>query len=420
MGGVTEHPAAVPVDAIAAGREATSRDTSAAPGRLAARSHGCVPVGELTHATDRFRRLALVVRRLALVGFSLIYVAYPLSALLHSDAGPVRKVVMTSGLVAVIVLFASQNVVSDEAIAYNPVPYVQIGALAVLAAALAVVGGGPWVLILSFAAAVVALRCPPRLVVGTLAGCAALSAVRLSWSDMDLGGVLLQSLVPVVIGGFSFNARSRISLAAQLQATQHELARVAVAEERLRIARDLHDLLGHSLSLIAVKTELARRVLPIDPERAAREINDVESVARRALGEVRNAVTNYRRPTVAAELASARRALASAGIVCVIDTPQTWDLPDDVDALLAWTVREGCTNVIRHSRARHATVRLVIGPNDAEVQVRDDGTGALAESEHCGGNGLAGLSERAARLGGQLEAGAADECGFLLRVRVPR
>jgi two-component system, NarL family, sensor histidine kinase DesK len=378
------------------------------------RGGGGVADGGPAGAGDRFRRLALV-------GFSLIYAASPLSDLLRSGAGPARRTLMTAGLLAVIVLFARQNLVSDEVIGDDPVPWAEIGALAALATALAVAGGGSWVLLLSFVTAVVALRCPPGVVAAALAGCAVLCAARLAVSGVDPGAVALVSLVPVVIGGFSFSARGRIALSNQLRATQHELARAAVTEERLRIARDLHDLLGHSLSLIAVKAELARRVLDTDPRRAGQEIGDVEAVARRALGEVRHAVANYRRPTLAAELASARQALTAAGIACVVDTPPSWRLPDDVDALLAWTVREGCTNVIRHSHARHCTLRLAVDPPTATVEVRDDGVGGGGGAGRRAGNGLAGLSERATRLGARVQAapggGAGD--GFLLRVEVP-
>ena len=131
----------------------------------------------------------------------------------------------------------------------------------------------------------------------------------------------------------------------KLKEAQAELARTAVAEERLRISRDLHDLLGHSLSVIALKSELAGRMIETDPQRAAREISELETVARRSLAEVRQAVTGYRQPSLAAELAAARRMLASAGIDCRVDAPGSYDLPPEVDALLAWTVREGSTKI---------------------------------------------------------------------------
>ena len=145
----------------------------------------------------------------------------------------------------------------------------------------------------------------------------------------------------------------------ELQAARRELARLAVAEERARIARDLHDTLGHSLSVIALKSELARRVLPDDPERAAAEIGDVERVAREALASVRDTVSGYRQPTLAMELAGAREALTAAGIDGDVE-PAPDGLPREVDAVLGWAVREGVTNVLRHSDAARAHIRVIV------------------------------------------------------------
>jgi len=235
-----------------------------------------------------------------------------------------------------------------------------------------------------------------------------------------------------------------------------------VAEERLRISRDLHDLLGHSLSLITLKAELAGRVIQTDPERAAREIAELETVARRSLTEVRQAVTSYRQPSLAAELVSSRRMLASAGTECQIRAPGAYSLPPAVDALLAWTVREGATNIVRHAAAKHAEIVIELTDTTASACLSDDGagpgkgsipgmvrgtgpgaaagvaakgTGEDATAPGAGadgpggtgaglaapvaGSGLAGLAERAARLGGTLSAGAGERGGFWLRVSVP-
>src|SRR5262249_26323189 len=126
----------------------------------------------------------------------------------------------------------------------------------------------------------------------------------------------------------------------ELHATREELARLAVSEERLRIARDLHDLLGHSLSVIALKSELARKLIEREPSRAAAELDDIESVSRTALAEVREAVQGYRQLGLAVALENARTALTAAGIDCEVAETDT-ALPADVDAVLAWAVREG-------------------------------------------------------------------------------
>jgi two-component system sensor histidine kinase DesK len=174
---------------------------------------------------------------------------------------------------------------------------------------------------------------------------------------VDYGSLLELSLGPPLAAFFAYSSARRSELVYKLQETRAELARMAVAEERLRIARDLHDLLGHSLSLITIKAELAGRVIEADPRRAASEITDVEDVACRSLGEVRAAVTSYRQPSLAGELAAARQMLTAAGMDCQVHAPASLELSQDTDALLAWTVREGATNAVRHSGARRADHR---------------------------------------------------------------
>jgi two-component system sensor histidine kinase DesK len=211
-----------------------------------------------------------------------------------------------------------------------------------------------------------------------------------------------------------------------------------VAEERLRIARDVHDLLGHSLSLITLKAELAGRVIGTDPDRARAEIAELESVARQSLSDVRAAVVGYRQPDLAAELDSARQLLDSAGIASRITAADTGGLSENVDAALAWAVREGSTNIVRHSKATHVAIDVSTGPATAMAEISDDGPAAgptsrprLAEDEGrpasrdgqgrvgLGGSGLAGLAERVHSLGGELAAGAVAPRGFRLRVTVP-
>ncbi|ONI78631.1 hypothetical protein ALI144C_27855 [Actinosynnema sp. ALI-1.44] len=223
-------------------------------------------------------------------------------------------------------------------------------------------------------------------------------------------------LVGLMVGFFSSQARQQFELFTELRDSRRERARLAVAEERDRIARDLHDLVGHSLSVIAVKTELARRLVSIDTAKAEQELADIDTVVRRALAEVRQAVTNYRQPTLAGELASARRAAASAGIDCRVESPDSWSLPTPVDGALAWTVREGVTNVLRHSQAKRCTITLSVEDSCAVVEIVDDGVGPGDDSR---GNGLVGLAERAQALGGIMDSGPREDNGFYIRVRVP-
>ena len=190
-----------------------------------------------------------------------------------------------------------------------------------------------------------------------------------------------------------------------------------MAEERLRFARDLHDLLGHSLSLITLKSELAGRLLPAAPERAASEVHDIEGVARQALREVREAVTGYRQPALAEELESAREMLEAAGIRCRIENG-AGTLPGTTDAVLAWAVREGVTNVIRHSGARSCEILVSRDGREIRAEITDDGRGSSPGPDGAG-SGLSGLAERVAARGGESEAGPLAEGGFSLRVSLP-
>ncbi len=196
----------------------------------------------------------------------------------------------------------------------------------------------------------------------------------------------------------------------EVLSVREENARLALDDERNRFARDLHDILGHSLTVITVKAELANRLLDVDHERARAELADLERLSRDALTDVRRAVDGYRDLTLPGELARARSALSAAEIDA--DLPHSTDhVPTDRRELFAWTVREGITNVIRHSGARRCTVLL----GEHEVEIRDDGRGA--ESTEAG-NGLTGLRERAAAVGGTVVTQHLQP-GFSLKVVVP-
>jgi two-component system sensor histidine kinase DesK len=166
-------------------------------------------------------------------------------------------------------------------------------------------------------------------------------------------------------------------------------------------ARDLHDLLGHTLSLITLKSELAGRLVEKEPARAAQEIHEVERVARQALREVREAVVGYRQPTLHSELDAARQMLETAGVVYTIEHTAR-ALSPATDAALAWAVREGVTNVIRHSRARQCTIRIICDNESTRAEVINDGyQGPEHDATHTkDGSSLSGLAERVAAQGG--------------------
>jgi len=199
----------------------------------------------------------------------------------------------------------------------------------------------------------------------------------------------------------------------ELAQARAQLVGLAVTQERERLARDVHDILGHSLTVITVKTELAGRLLEAVPgtptlARARAELADAERLAREALADVRATVSGMRQLSLTGELAAARQALDAAGIAA--DLPSAVDdVPARYRELFAFAVREGITNVVRHSGASRCVVSLTAD----SLEVRDDGRGPQGAG---GGSGLSGLRERAAGAGARVETGRAPEGGFLLRV----
>ena len=228
---------------------------------------------------------------------------------------------------------------------------------------------------------------------------------------LTLGCILTTSVVALLNGVYRMNLERDV----ELRLSQEEVRRLAVTAERERIGRDLHDLLGHTLSLVAIKSELARRLVDRDPAAAERELGEIERVARQALSEVREAVTGIRTTALAGELASARLMLETADIAFVVDGVAV-DLDNDAEAALAMGLREAVTNVQRHARATRVDVQLAALDGRAQLIVRDDGRGGA----HARGNGLAGMAERLAALGGTLDVVSEAGRGTEVRMNVPR
>ena len=198
----------------------------------------------------------------------------------------------------------------------------------------------------------------------------------------------------------------------ELEATRESARRMAILAERERISRDLHDLLGHTLTTVAIKADLARRLIDRDPEQARREIEDIHKTARAALADVRGAVTGMRSTTLAVEVAEVRRSLASAGIAFDYDGPSR-PLRPEVETAFAFVLREAVTNVARHAAAEHCRVRISVEESGAaELLVHDDGRGGPFGE----GNGLRGLRERVTAVGGTLTIESL--AGTALRARV--
>ena len=291
--------------------------------------------------------------------------------------------------------------------------------VAALAAALAIGLGPNWSGLMIYVSAAAAAVLPQRWVWPAVVA-AALLCLAVLLADGEPGLLFLPAIC--LLTGFAIQGTGYlVTVNRELQEARGELARHADAEEQQRFARDLHDLLGHSLSLIALKSELARRLATVDPVRAGAEMADVEDAARRALAEVRDAVSGYRQVTCAQSLAEARAALTGAGIAVRLPD-RVPVLPGAADVALGWVVREATTNVLRHSGAQHVTVELTEDDGCAVLTVTDDGRGAAAPVTVLGtspGSGLAGLRERVGALGGELVAGPVDGGGYRLRAAVP-
>src|SRR5262249_20585468 len=223
-------------------------------------------------------------------------------------------------------------------------------------------------------------------------------------------------LLSILLAGLGMIAvRQLIALNSALHATRAELAELAVTSERERLARELHDLLGRTLSVIAVKAELAARLSAQGDPSAESELRDVQRLARQAVRDVRETVAGDRAPTIAAELAAADGALRAAGIALGVAADAASVDPAH-EATLAWVLREAVTNVVKHSGARTCRVSLRAADGVTELAVVDDGRGPAGAS--AAGLGLVGLADRVHALGGAFEAGGCEDGGFRVCVRL--
>ena len=251
----------------------------------------------------------------------------------------------------------------------------------------------------------------------------ALLAALLGWvthdTVTDLGPAAfwtgMAGVLTIIINHFRRTNRA-------MRTAREEIARLAVETERLRFARDLHDLLGHNLARIALQSEVAEALVPAAPEQAMAAMQEVAGAARTALQEVRAAVAGYRQPTLLHEIRNAREILSAAGIVFRHDGDRI-AAPPAVEAVLAWAVREGVTNVIKHSRATECTIHVDRAGESIQIEILDNGQNPDDQAGSrwdgaSGGSGLEGLRERAAAVGGRCEAGRIDG-GFRLGVSLP-
>jgi two-component system, NarL family, sensor histidine kinase DesK len=299
-----------------------------------------------------------------------------------------------AGLLAFCVLYvATIRTAFSARLGHGPVPARLLAGTAALALTLAACYGGNFTLLFILVSLCVGSVPRARRRLGLVllpwsATAGIVAGLRHSgvWSTATLAyGTFLSGLIVSVI-------MSLFHAVAQLKATRQELARSAVAQERLRFSRDLHDLLGHTLSVIVVKSEAARRLAPRDLDAALAQVADIESVGRQALTEIREAVTGYREGSLATELDRARSALTAAGIDVVVQESGP-PLPPQTEALLGWVVREGVTNVVRHSGASRTLIELSTDGGRARLVITDDGpdAGAAGRADTADGSDLAGI-----------------------------
>lgn len=295
----------------------------------------------------------------------------------------------------------------------TPGSRIVLGVIALVCFSLPLLGPA-WFSAMLAVAGVTAVTLPENWSVPLIGGGALLVAgVALAAGASGPQSVLLAVSFPVV--GLSAYATVWLSLAVkELRDARAELARRAVGEERMRFARDLHDVLGHSLQAVALRAELAERLLARDPERVAGELAEIQRMARGAVQEVRDVVRGYRVTSLRTELDGATAVLRAAGISC--ETPSLPEaLPRHVHETLGWVAREAVTNVLRHSGATHCRMTLHADAADARLEIVNDG----ARRSEGAGSGLAGLRERLTAVGGRLQSGLIADGTFQVLATVP-
>jgi two-component system, NarL family, sensor histidine kinase DesK len=396
-------------------------------------SRGPITMGATGRALPRQAR----VMRLLFTGVWLIYLVAPVSQLFghdHSVPWIVGGLLIAAafGVVYVYVIGSWERGGWRMARA-------GLAAIVVLAVVACVTYGSDWLTLWVYVSAATGFVIPGRTTamraVLVVSACYAL----LAWLTHASMPTFLLNLLPVVLIGWAMAGfRYQATLVRELSLAKETVAKLAASEERLRLARDMHDLTGQSLSMITLKSDLVGKLLGRLPESkdrdaALREAGDISQVSRRTLHDIRDAVSGYRRPTLAVEIITARTALDAAGIHLDDDpdlTLRSGTFDPEAEAALAWCLREATTNVIRHSGARNCRVRLSERDGELSLEVTDDGHGleGLAARPGTGpgatpGSGLRGMSERLTALGGRLSlgnaAGGGGRRGLRLVATVP-
>jgi two-component system sensor histidine kinase DesK len=380
--------------------------------------------GELTRGARMWR--------VSLTAVWLVYLIEPVSGLF----GHHRSALYIGGGLAIIGAFCVVFVVTlADGVATPRRSATWLAALFALALAACILYGGSgatslWIYVSAIAGLVIPRQ---RTALVVLAATGVTYTITCFTGHVEMGDFLINLLPTVLLGLAMIGLRNHFELTRELSEARETVARLAASQERLRLARDMHDLTGQSLSMITLKSELALRLLgrlPASPDRdrARDEIEQVGAVSRQTLHDIREAISGYRRPTLAVEIITARAALESAGIAPQDDAELTLlsgTFDPDAEAALAWCLREAVTNVVRHSGARTCQIRLARRGGTLTLEVRDDGRGHAGPEPADGGSGtftgtgLRGMSERLCAVGGSLELRPAGPPGFRLIATVP-
>jgi two-component system, NarL family, sensor histidine kinase DesK len=360
-------------------------------------------------------------------GVWLIYLVIPLAPVV----GHGHSVLYTAGAIALTVAFGAIFLALIMTWAGPPLRVERRGAervfalLFAIAVAASIIYGSAavtmWIFVSSAAAWTIKGQRRALRVLGVVVACYVVFGLT---SHLNTENFLLNLLPLVLVGGVVIGFRRRMELARELTRARAEIERMAAAEERLRLARDMHDLTGQSLSMITLKSELAARLadrLPVGPERdrVRDEVEQIAAISRQTLHDIRQAISGYRRPTLAVEIITARSALESAGITAHDDaglTLASGTFDAEAEAALAWCLREAVTNAVKHSSARNCHITLTESGDAVSLTVTDDGCGVIHPKTN--GAGLRGMSERLSAVSGRLELRPGAD-GFRLVATVP-
>ncbi|WP_345574220.1 sensor histidine kinase [Nonomuraea rosea] len=354
-------------------------------------------------------------RRLLGISVGLVYLVFPVTEIVVGVLTGARAIWAGVLLLTFVAAFLATVLSVKSFLERGRWTYPLLALTTALGVTGALVFGGSWLSLPVYTVVLYGFTLPPALALWAMLANLAVVIVAGIINHSELEGIIVLAFQVVTLGVLFISVRNSRVLNVKLRLAQDEVARLAVTEERLRIARDLHDLLGHSLSLIVLKSELAGRLAEESPQ-ARKEMADIETVARKALTEVREAVTGWRQRSLPEEIDGARAVLRAAGVreqVRVAGTP----LPAPLDGLFGWAVREGTTNVVRHARATTCEIKVTYEGGEAILEIVDNGKGGV--EPYTPGSGLRGLGERAADAGGTMTAGPRPGGGHHLRLLVP-